>query len=412
MSAGRHNKHLYVRHGTYYFQWRHGSQRISKSLNVPEGTTAEERKANLETARAKRDDEIRKVLTKRDPEGIFRDALAALADLAPADQARVRRDWLSRLTVSSGQALTLAEAWERWLRDPNRGRAGEGSVANYSGYWGRFATWAAGHGVGTLQEMTAGHAHDYAADLWGSTITGATYNKHLRLLRNVWNVLRVPAGLDDNPWQDCRRMEHAADGRRSFTLDELRTIYTCADPEWRVMMAMGFYTALRLGDVACLAWAAVDLTGQRISLIPQKLARKGERARVTFAIHPTLAAMLRARARSSEWVFPEKRAMYVAGASGRAAVSHQFALLLRDKCGIDTQEAHTNPHRRRTIVRLGFHSLRHTFVTLAVQAGVPVSVVQHWVGHGSTAMTEVYNHMSVETAGTVLAALPDMPADV
>ena len=40
------------------------------------------------------------------------------------------------------------------------------------------------------------------------------------------------------------------------------------------------------------------------------------------------------------------------------------------------------------------HSFRHTFVTRAIEAGVPPHVVQAIVGHSSAAMTEHYTHLS------------------
>ena len=44
--------------------------------------------------------------------------------------------------------------------------------------------------------------------------------------------------------------------RRPFTLDELSTILAVADAEWRSMIRIGFFTALRLGDIARLQMAS------------------------------------------------------------------------------------------------------------------------------------------------------------
>ena len=43
-----------------------------------------------------------------------------------------------------------------------------------------------------------------------------------------------------------------------------------------------------------------------------------------------------------------------------------------------------------------YHSLRHTFVTRAIEAGVPPPIVQALVGHSTAAMTEHYTHVSAE----------------
>ena len=48
------------------------------------------------------------------------------------------------------------------------------------------------------------------------------------------------------------------------------------------------------------------------------------------------------------------------------------------------KEVHTGT---RAVVEVGFHSLRHTFVSLCRAAGAPLSVVEAIVGHASPAMT-------------------------
>ena len=56
---------------------------------------------------------------------------------------------------------------------------------------------------------------------------------------------------------------------------------------------------------------------------------------------------------------------------------------LFEKCGIQTTEKAQHGHRRRAIVRVGFHSLRHSFVSLCTKAKTPLHVVQKIVGHAT-----------------------------
>jgi site-specific recombinase XerD len=46
--------------------------------------------------------------------------------------------------------------------------------------------------------------------------------------------------------------------------------------------------------------------------------------------------------------------------------------------------------------RLHFHSLRHTYATWLVQAGVSIYEVQKLLGHSSIEMTHVYSHLQSE----------------
>jgi integrase len=57
---------------------------------------------------------------------------------------------------------------------------------------------------------------------------------------------------------------------------------------------------------------------------------------------------------------------------------------------------------------VGFHSLRHSFVSLCAKAGAPQHVVQRLVGHGSPAMTEHYTHLDDRQKQAAVQALPDI----
>jgi integrase len=79
------------------------------------------------------------------------------------------------------------------------------------------------------------------------------------------------------------------------------------------------------------------------------------------------------------------------------------------QCGIKTQADREVGLRK--IVRVGFHSLRHSFVSLCNEAGVPLSVVQSMVGHSSPAMTRIYSHTSELAAKNAILSLPSLNGD-
>lgn len=57
------------------------------------------------------------------------------------------------------------------------------------------------------------------------------------------------------------------------------------------------------------------------------------------------------------------------------------------------------------MVEVGFHSLRHTYVSLHAERGTPQAVVQAIVGHGNPAMTNHYTHIGEETARRVAGVI-------
>ena len=65
---------------------------------------------------------------------------------------------------------------------------------------------------------------------------------------------------------------------------------------------------------------------------------------------------------------------------------------------------------KRALVDVGFHSLRHTFVSLCRAANTPLSVVESIVGHSSPAMTRHYTHTGEDAARSAIALLPGLKA--
>jgi integrase len=71
--------------------------------------------------------------------------------------------------------------------------------------------------------------------------------------------------------------------------------------------------------------------------------------------------------------------------------------------------------RLRKAARLGnarFHDLRHTYITRAAEAGVPLPVIQAQVGHLSASMTQYYMHISQgaihKAAEQIVSISPEM----
>ena len=59
----------------------------------------------------------------------------------------------------------------------------------------------------------------------------------------------------------------------------------------------------------------------------------------------------------------------------------------------------------RTACVKGFHSLRHTAVTLSLQNGATVASVRRLAGHASERMQQRYTHLGADTAGQASDAI-------
>jgi integrase len=314
---------------------------------------------------------------------------------------------LVKMDEEKNPPLTFGAAWSAYLTAPGRPDSGPATLRQYEAEFNRFLKWieAEHTGIQTLRALTPEIAGAYAQHLTGSKATPSTFNQHIGFLRLLWRVLAKPARMDaPNPWTDIKRKRLVTQGRRELTIEELRRVCQAATGELRIMLAIGLYTGLRQGDCATLRWSETDIIRGIIRRVPMKTARRSGKP-VMIPLHPVLLAMLAEipTAGRKEYVLPQMATRYQKDRSSlnNCVQDHfeaQGVKTIRDTPGL----------RQRALVDVGFHSLRHSFVSLCRAANAPLSVVESIVGHSNPAMTRHYTHTSEAAAGVAVAALPDI----
>lgn len=407
---------LYKRRGNFWLEyWRDGERtriplKDADGRNIRTATEAEEARRRV----------MGPLLAQNRVEAL-RDVQAKLVDaqteLATAEQA-------------AAPGVRIVDAWDAYEASPTRPDSGESTLHQYSFQWGRFARWMASTHpeAATLRDVTPALAAAYARDLAGASIAPGTVNKHVALLRLVFRVLADAAGIAADPWARITTKKHTPKGRRELTTEELRRVCEGTTGEMRLLLALGLYTGLRLADVCTLRWAEVDFKRGMLCRVPAKTARTTGK-QVTIPLHPAVRAMLAEQAEAhggAEYVLPDTAREYLAR---RDSITDRVQHHLWES-GIDCHAPGTgsqierdpegNPIRngggrvkvkhtgKRAVVAVGYHSLRHSFVSLCREAGAPLSVVESLVGHGNPAMTRHYTHTSELEAARAVNALPSM----
>ena len=400
---------LFKRGHVYYLKWMFEGKLIVKRLTLMDEFGVEHGITTIDEAEAAR---------KKEMDG-----------WTYADQKKATENLLARISDRSGElvkveagkpGLVVKRAWEVFLKSPRRPDSGPVTLKYYALQWNRFERWMeARKKDAQLRDVDADTAEAYAAFLTEGGASSNTYNKHLSLLQLVFRVLgQTPANkITGNPWGNIQRRRLAPHSHRELTIDELRRVCDAAMGEFRTLLAIGIYTGLRLGDAATLQWGEVDLIRCLIQRVPRKTARRTGKP-VQVPIHRTLAAMLAETPENSRRgpVLPETCAAYNAdGYSVPKQIQAHF-----EACGIATHAPGTgfvkdadgdDVHSgKRALVDVGFHSLRHTFVSLCRAANTPLSVVESIVGHSSPAMTRHYTHTGEDAARSAIALLPGLKA--
>lgn len=301
-------------------------------------------------------------------------------------------------------AIAIRHGWQAYLDQHNRPDTGETTLEVYEGQYEAFASWMEGSfsQIEELRHVTQDHADRYAGHLL-KRVGASTFNRHVVLLTLVWRVLEKAARLSFNPWKQIARKRFVVHSRRELTIAEINAVMNTAAGEMRVLLALGLYCGLRLGDAACMGWGNVDMVKRVVSLVPAKTKRRRKEP-LKVPLHPTLYAML------AETPERSRRGRVLPGLAERYE-SNDGALAkdvgrLFGACGIATKNKDAGA--KRASADCGYHSLRHSFVSLCAAGGVSQSIVQSLVGHGSPAMTQHYSHIGLETARTAIATLPGL----
>ncbi|VGO23182.1 tyrosine-type recombinase/integrase [Pontiella sulfatireligans] len=363
----------------------------------------------------------RHALTGKDGKPItdLRQAEAERKRLTAPMRAGKREEQLEALTAALTQAtsetaqavedaapvLRVAEGWQAYLSSQDRPDTGERTLTDYAGIWRGFMDWLGEHteNIHSLRDITPQIAAAYAGSLTKGAASPNTFNKHTSFLKLFFRVLGEEAGLKANPFEKIRRKSIKTNSRRELTIAELKEILTKATGELQTLLALGTFTGLRLGDCCTLKWGEVDLDRGLIRRIPNKTAKSGKPVLVGIpaALFDVLATTPPSRRKG--YVLPDYAAAYThesakSKATRRPEITKEIQAHF-ENCGIKTHKAGTGGDtKKRAVVEVGFHSLRHTYVSLHAEAGTPQAMIQGNVGHSNPAMTQHYLHVNEETA--------------
>ena len=306
--------------------------------------------------------------------------------------------------------LPLAEAWHHYEMSPNRRDLAPSTLDSKRIVWMGFARWMEKNHIeiGHLAEVTESAVAEYLAE-FRCHHSASTYNGHVCVLREIFRVLADKAGIINDPWASvCLRADDSM-SRRELSLDEVGRLYEAASKEgteWKLLLMTGIYTGMRLGDCCRLKWEDVCLERGVIQVIPEKTKKHAHGRPVTIPIHTELAALI-------SLTPPEERKGFVNPAIAESYTQSKWRLdegLRRIfKTANITMSIRVEGRCRKTVVA-SFHSLRHTFVSLSANAGVPLPVVQSIVGHCSTAMTRHYYHENETVLRQAVDAIPAIGA--
>jgi integrase len=404
---------LFKRGNAYWLKYSVGGKPIRQALKDVEG--------NNITTKAEAEAERKRVLAPLASQDAAEAQRQIAARLQTAEQAH------AKAVEEAAPVLLISDAWNIYIKTPDRSDSGPRTLSDYEGQWKRFALWMveAHPDCKGLKDINTEIAREYAASLMTSNIGANSYNKHINTLKRVVRALAERARIERNPFDILKPKRIQGNSRRELTQTELERVFIDVEGELKLLLSLGIYTGLRLGDCATLRWAEISLERGMIQRIPNKTARRAGKP-VSIPLHQSLADMLSSirEVAQGDFVFPQFAETYQ---TAPEKLTDEIQRHIWD-CGIDchlkgtgkqlerdkkgnpvlNEQGHTKLVQtdKRAVVAVGFHSLRHTFVSLCREAGAPLAVVESIVGHSNPAMTRHYTHTGEAASQAAIASLP------
>jgi integrase len=318
----------------------------------------------------------------------------------------------------SGKPLPFSSAQEfleSWL-ERRKAEVSPSSLSRYSSVVRDFLEFLgpkAGEDLSSLASADIRSFRDHQA----ARLSATSANFSVAIIRNALKsaireelIAENPAGVDFiDPIK--RRNENLK--RRAFKPSELQKLLAVAEgSEWKGLILAGLYLGQRLGDIARLTWANVDLAANEISITTEKTGR----VQIIPLADPLTRYITEELAISEDPAAPLfPRAYEIAHRLGQvSSLSRQFHDLLVS-AGLSTphgfsREAGEGKSLRRTVNPLSFHSLRHTATSFMKSAGVNNAVAMDLVGHQSTAISTHYTTIDQEAKRKAINLMPDVTA--
>lgn len=240
--------------------------------------------------------------------------------------------------------------------------------------WRRFVEFCGSMGIQYAHEVTPDIAEGYLKTVLEGSRELAYMYCHVRFRR---------MGIEDNPFRkkpkrDKRTVTHHEPLSRPevrkvlASLDGNRWIvpHGASNAEFAMYVRFLVYTGLRIGDAATMKVSQCDFERRMLKRVIQKTGKEVE--------FPMFRKLYDCLPREGEYLFPNLAKVCARGIA--VQISTRFKKLFM-RLGL---------YRGKGVICS--HSFRHTFGTICCEEGIPLVVVQDWLGHSSPAITRIYTH--------------------
>lgn len=223
-----------------------------------------------------------------------------------------------------------------------------------------------------ISSITPWQVEKFKSKRKGDGVSPSTINRELTVLKRVFNLGIEWKLTTENPVVGVKFFKIPQEKVRVLSEEEFAKLYRSATDHLKPVLLVAISTGMRKGEILNLQWSDINLIEEYIVVRDSKnyesrIIPMNENLRLELI-------KLKEKDRDGGYLFcyhDGKPMEYIFRSFGTAL-------------------------KRSGIEKCTFHSLRHTFATRAVMAGVDIVTVQELLGHKTIAMTKRYSHPTPE----------------
>jgi integrase len=328
-------------------------------------------------------------------------AMARESRLTP-DRARALVNEMLAHTGQDGiDTESTLEFLERWLAGKRQTKALRSEV-RYKSAVDVFLATLGGVAKRPLSAVLPRHVEAFRDALKVKNLSPSTIRLNVKVISGAFAYAVRQGIVSVNPVAAVELDDTEGQTKEPFSDDELDALLQEAPTDWKTAVLLGACAGCRLSDAVKMSWDAVDFTAKTLRFKPQKTQRKGRELVVPLADRLLDHLLTIAGDQTHGLLCPSLASKSVAGKSG---LSMAFGRLMK-RAGIDQGSQKTVEDQARSVSRKSFHSLRHSFNSELLNAGVDERLRMSLSGHTTASNSRRYSHPKEDTLRDAVAKLP------
>lgn len=374
-------KNLLLRGKTWYVRAKIAGVLIYQTLRTD----------SLMVAQQRRDEILNERLAQRDEKSLLKSIRRQLAGIEAEEKERQN---------APDTGILLMDALDKFEKDPTRRPCQQRTLDNNKANWILFLRWMAKNHpeIQFCRQVTRAVCMEWSGEMLRSVAATNTYNHYISSVRYVMETICKLDEAFHNPMSTIhKRRDDDCAVKRPFSATELKLIFSSQDEEFKRLCAIGLYTTLRFDNARTLRWDAFDE-----SLAHLEARHTKTRTDATLECPPELIYWL-------QRVPKDQRVGFVCPIFSGSRTKSMLLFMSRLR-GVGIQTHAETPGlngRLRNVCLKGFHSFRHTAVTLAQANGATPAQISRlaWGTGGKATTLDRYSHLSEVDAGKASALI-------